>query len=169
MTALSRKIVDFFLLQRTAKKSRLLYSIESLNHAMRDRRTGNGFKVADTSATKSNGAKSARKGTTKPITLKNESVKSNKRTAPAEEESEEELEDFGNVDIDIESDDDEEIQAGDIDDSDGDIDEFPEGNDKDQEENTLVEEEGEEEEDSDDYMAGDSLDEEDWNEEVKSR
>ncbi|KAG2175431.1 hypothetical protein INT43_001078 [Umbelopsis isabellina] len=138
---------------------------------MRDRRTGNGFKVADTSATKSNGAKFVRKETNKPDTLKSEPVKSNKRTAPAEEESEDELEDFGDVDIDIESDDDEEIQEGDVDDSDGDIDEFPEENEKDQDENTLVGEEGEEEEEeeeSDDYMAGDSLDEEDWNEEVKT-
>ncbi|KAJ2958784.1 hypothetical protein NQZ79_g5693 [Umbelopsis isabellina] len=139
---------------------------------MRDRRTGNGFKVADTSATKSNGAKSARKGTNKPIALKNQPVKSNKRTAPAEEESEDDLEDFGNVDIDIESDDDEEIQAGDIDDSDGDIDEFPEEDEKDQNESEPAENiqgaEEEEEEESDDYMAGDSLDEEDWNEEVKT-
>ncbi|KAG2183919.1 hypothetical protein INT44_008930 [Umbelopsis vinacea] len=136
---------------------------------MRERRATTGFKVAGIATGKSNGAKSSRKEPIKATNPKQTVTKSKKRAAPAQEEVEDDLEDFGNVEIDINSDEeDEEIDENDAEESDNEVEEFPEdqseGEDVAADEN---EDEDEEEEEDDDYMAGDSLDEEDWNEEVK--
>lgn len=133
---------------------------------MRERRTATGFKVAQIATEKTNGAKSTRKEKTNRAEVKKTPAKSNKRAAPTQEESEDELEDFGNVDIDINSDDDEVIQEGDLEESDDEVEEFPEDQ-SDNEEGNLAE--ANEDETDDDYMAGDSLDEAEWDEDVKER
>jgi hypothetical protein len=158
---------------------------------MRERHTAAGFKVAGIATGKSNGAKSSRKEPIKSVNTKQAVQKPKKRAAPAKEESDDDdLEDFGNVEIDINSDDEEEVQDDDIEESDDEVEEFPEdqsegeeanqGDDDEEEDEDEDEEEGEgegegegeeeeEEEEDDDYMAGDSLDEEEWNEDAKIR
>ncbi|CAO3661576.1 unnamed protein product [Umbelopsis ramanniana] len=136
---------------------------------MRERRATTGFKAAGIATGKSNGAKSSRKESIKSANPKQTVTKPKKRAAPAQEESEDDLEDFGNVEIDINSDEeDEEINEDDAEESDDAVEEFPEDQSEDEEEEVAADENEDEDEDEDeDYMAGDSLDEEDWNEEAK--
>lgn len=137
---------------------------------MRERRATTGFKAAGIATGKSNGAKSSRKEPIKSVNPKQTVTKPKKRAAPAQEESEDDLEDFGNVEIDINSDEeDEEIDEDDVEESDDEVEEFPEDQSEDEEEAAADENEEEDEDEDDDYMAGDSLDEEDWNEEAKIR
>jgi hypothetical protein len=138
---------------------------------MRERRATTGFKVAGIATGKSNGAKSSRKEPIKSANPKQTGTKPKKRAAPAQEESDDDLEDFGNVEIDINSDEeDEEIHEGDAEESDNEVEEFPEDQNEDEEEDVAADEnEDEDEDEDDDDMAGDSLDEEDWNEEANIR
>lgn len=148
---------------------RLLSHSQSL--LMRERRATTGFKAAGIATGKSNGAKSSRKESIKSANPKQTVTKPKKRAAPAQEESEDDLEDFGNVEIDINSDEeDEEINEDDAEESDDAVEEFPEDQSEDEdEEEEVAADENEDEDEDEDYMAGDSLDEEDWNEEAKIR